>query len=112
MHELSVVQSIVDIAEDAVKKNNAHFVDAIDLEIGTQAGIEFDALDFAWDVAVKNTVLENSERRISKIQARARCLCGCEYDVLESFQPCPQCQEFLVNYIKGKELRVKSITVS
>jgi Zn finger protein HypA/HybF involved in hydrogenase expression len=59
-------------------------VDSIELEIGTQAGIEFDALDFAWDVGVRNTVLQQAERKIDKVQAMARCSCGCEYPVMEN----------------------------
>lgn len=112
MHELSVVQSIVDIAEEEVKKRGAHTVDSIELEIGTQAGVEFDALDFAWDVGVQRTILQEAERKINRIQAIARCSCGCEYPVMEPFEPCPACHEVLVEYIQGKELKVKSLVIS
>lgn len=113
MHELSIAMSIVDVATDAVQKANAHHVDVIELDIGTMAGIEFGALDFAWPVAVNNTVLENAERVIHKIQAVGKCSsCGCEYNVENQLQACPACGEVFFNYIKGKELRVKSLTVS
>lgn len=112
MHELSLVQSIVDIAEEEVKKRGAHTVDSIELEIGTQAGVEFDALDFAWDVGVRSTILQHAQRTIDKIQAIARCPCGCEYPVMEPFQPCPACHELLVEYLQGKELKVKSLVIS
>lgn len=113
MHELSLVLNIVDIAEAEVKKANAHKVDSIELEVGTQAGVEMDALEFSWDVGVKNTVLAEAQRTIDRVQAIARCSnCGCEYMVHEPYEPCPACNEVFVEYLKGKELRVKSLVVS
>ena len=113
MHELSIVMNIVQIAEEQVQKNNAQSIDQIELEIGTMAGIEFESLDFVWEVAVKNTVLSGATRMINRIQARARCMeCGYEFPVIEPFQPCPACQGYLNEFIQGKELRVKSLILS
>lgn len=113
MHELSIVMSIVEIAEEQVKKNHASKVETIELEIGTMAGVEWEALDFAWSAAVKHTVLEDAEREIHHIKAKARCMeCGLEFNVTERFQPCPVCRDFLTEFVQGKELRVKSLTVS
>jgi hydrogenase nickel incorporation protein HypA/HybF len=113
MHELSIVLSIVDIAAEQVHKAGARQVDRIDLEIGLLAGIEFDALDFAWDVGVQRSVLEGAERHIHKIPARGRCMdCGHEFGIEQLYEPCPSCGQFLVEVVRGKELRVKSLEVS
>lgn len=113
MHELSIVMSIVDIAEEEVKKAQAHHVDAIELEIGTLAGVEMEALYFTWPAAVKNTVLENADRVINEVQAVGLCThCGCEFKIHEPYQPCPACNNLLIRYLKGKELKVKALTVS
>ena len=113
MHELSIAMSIVDIATEAVRTAQARHVDVIELEIGTMAGVEFDALEFAWPVAVTNTVLEKAEKKINRIPATGRCSsCGCEFPVHDILTECPVCREFLFEYITGKELRVKSLTVS
>lgn len=113
MHELSIVMSIVDLAEDQVKKNRAQRVESIELDIGTLAGVEWDALEFAWTAGVKNSVLENAKRQVNRIVARGRCLqCQHEFEITEPFQPCPACHDYLTEFIQGKELRVKSLTVS
>ncbi|MEK6783825.1 MAG: hydrogenase maturation nickel metallochaperone HypA [Bacteroidota bacterium] len=113
MHELSIVMGIVDIAEEQLKKEQGHHIDQIELDIGTMAGIEFEALDFAWDAGVRNTVLSNAVRQINRIQAKARCLeCGSEFQVTEAFQQCPVCEGYLNEFIQGKELRVKSLVLS
>ena len=67
MHELSIVLSIVDIADEQVRKTGARQVEQIDLDIGALSGVELDALDFAWDAGVKDTVLEKAQRNINRI---------------------------------------------
>lgn len=112
MHELSIVQSIVEVATEEMKRHNAAAVERIDLEIGTQAGIEFYSLDFAWDVGVLQTPLQYADKVIHKIQARARCLnCQHVFDVDEPYPTCPVCREVFVDLIQGKELKIKSLTL-
>jgi hydrogenase nickel incorporation protein HypA/HybF len=112
MHELSIVMSIVDIAEEEVKRHNAHHVDSIDLEIGVMAGVEFDALKFVWDVVVKNTVLDGAARHINVVEAKARCMdCGRVFEVKDRFQACPVCNDYFTEFLQGKELKVKSLSL-
>jgi len=113
MHELSIVQSIIGIAEKEVRKAGAQTVDVVELEIGTLAGIEWDALDFAWQAGVSGTVLEYAERIIHRIPARALCSnCKTEFELSEWFAGCPHCGETLSELKQGRELRVKSLIVS
>lgn len=113
MHELSIVWSIVEIADTQVKKAGASRVDRIDLEIGELAGVAFEALDFAWEVGVNNTVLQGAERHIHRIEGKARCMdCGHTFPISELFEACPACGRYLCEVVQGKELRVKSLEVS
>ena len=112
MHELSIALGIVKIAEEESRKANAKAVKSIELEIGTMAGIEMDSLDFAWPVAVKDTVLENAKREIDLIPAKAKCLeCQTEYDLEHTFDVCPSCNSYFKDIYQGKELRVKALEV-
>ena len=112
MHELSIALGIVKIAEEESKKANAKAVKSIELEIGTMAGIEMDSLDFAWPVAVKDTVLEHAKREIDRIPAKAKCLeCQKEYDLEHTFDVCPSCNSYFKDIFQGKELRVKALEV-
>lgn len=112
MHELSIVLSIVDSAEAQVAMNAASRVESIELEIGTLAGIEPDALDFAWTAAVPDTVLATAERHIRYVQAKARCAgCGHEFDLGQLFEPCPQCGEYFSDLLQGRELKIKTMTL-
>jgi hydrogenase nickel incorporation protein HypA/HybF len=113
MHELSLVLSIVEIADEQARSHAAHQVESIELEIGTLAGVEMDALIFAWEAAVPGTILEHAERIIHHLPARARCMdCGSTYEVQQFFEACPSCGQYLSELLQGKELRVKSLVVS
>jgi hydrogenase nickel incorporation protein HypA/HybF len=112
MHELSIALGIVKIAEEESRKAEAKKITAIELEIGSMSGIELDALEFAWPVAVKDTVLAEAKREIDWIEARARCAdCHHEFDVEYSYDSCPKCNSYFKNVFKGKELRVKSLEI-
>ena len=110
MHEMSIAMSIVKKKKKEARKAQVSQFAAIEMEIGTLAGIEFDALDFVWEAAVQSSVLENAEKRITKIPARARCGdCQKEYLIEFIHDNCPECGSFLKTIIQGKELRVKSL---
>lgn len=113
MHELSIVMSIVETAEEKVKENHAQSVESIDLIIGDLAGVESEALDFAWDSAVKNTVLQAAKRNIIHVPAKAKCLeCDCEFEIKELYDECPLCGEHLLQIMQGKELQIKSMVLN
>lgn len=113
MHELSIAMGIVDIAQKEIDKVNANKVDLIVLEIGTLAGIEFDALDFVWPSAVKDTVLEHAIKKINIIHGEAKCSdCDTIFKLDNIYDACPNCNSYLKGIIKGKELLVKSLEVS
>ncbi|MFZ9003538.1 MAG: hydrogenase maturation nickel metallochaperone HypA [Robiginitalea sp.] len=112
MHELSVAMGIVKIAETETQKAGAREVEAIELEIGTLAGIEFQALDFVWPVAVKDTILERAEKRVHVIKGRARCMdCDTVFEMTHFYDACPSCSSNLKAILQGKELRVKALEV-
>ncbi len=112
MHELSIVMGIVKIAEDETAKVKENTVAKIELEIGQLAGVELDALNFVWESAVKDSVLEQALKTIIEIPGKAICAdCDCEFYLNNIFDSCPNCNSNFKGIIQGKELRVKSLEV-
>jgi hydrogenase nickel incorporation protein HypA/HybF len=112
MHELSIALGIVRIAEDETAKANATSVIKIELEIGVLAGIEFDSLNFIWESAIKDTVLEFAEKEIMIIKGKGKCVdCDSEFEMENLFDPCPYCNSYFKGILQGKELRVKALEV-
>ena len=112
MHELSIAMGIVKIAEDETAKVNAEKVTKIQLEIGVLAGVEIDSLNFVWDSAVQNSVLENAEKEIIVINGIGKCVdCDAVFDMENIYDCCPKCGSNFKGILKGKELKVKSLEV-
>ena len=112
MHEMSIALGIVRIAEDEVKKAKANKVQVIELTIGELSGIEKEALDFAWPVAVKETVLEGAERRIDYIPGIGKCVeCELEFPLEKLHDACPECNSYFKDILQGKELKVIALEV-
>jgi hydrogenase nickel incorporation protein HypA/HybF len=113
MHELSIVMGIIDIAQQQAEKAEAAIIDEIEIDIGCLSTVQMDAFDFAWDQAVKETILENTVKKINRIKGKAQCAdCEAAFTIENFYDPCPICGQHLINIIEGKELRVKSLVVS
>jgi hydrogenase nickel incorporation protein HypA/HybF len=112
MHELSIAMGIVKIAEDETAKAKINTVTKIELEIGTLSGVEIDSLNFVWDSAVKNTVLEKAEKQIFIIKGKGKCAdCDTEFNMEKIYDCCPNCGSNFKGILQGKELRVKALEV-
>jgi hydrogenase nickel incorporation protein HypA/HybF len=110
MHELSVAESIFRLAEEKIGEYPDKKPVKIKLDIGILSGIDFDALDFAITSVIKNTPFEQTAVEITRILPKAVCKeCGCEFDPVDYLSNCPQCGNFQIEIIAGKELIIKSI---
>lgn len=111
MHELSIVMSIVDTAEIEADKAGVKQFNTIVLDIGAHSGVVLDALDFAWKAGVNGSVLENAERKINIIQAKAICVgCGSIFIQENIYDSCPECGSDYSELLQGKEMRIKELT--
>ncbi|MDH6309562.1 hydrogenase nickel incorporation protein HypA/HybF [Dysgonomonas sp. PFB1-18] len=112
MHELSIAQSIVQLAEQQARKHQATEIEELELEIGSLAGVELHTLEFALESSVKGTMLNNARIVRHDIAGEGRCGdCEAVFPVDVLFSPCPHCGSYCVSILKGKELRIKSIVV-
>lgn len=112
MHELSIVMSILDIAEEKAKDLHAQTISEIEMDIGELSGVDYEALDFAMAHAPKNEMLRNVKFSINKIPAKARCnICKHEFVLNDLYTACPSCNNYDNDIIQGKELRVKTIKI-
>jgi len=110
MHELSVAESIFRLAGEKIASYPDKKPVQINLQIGLLSGIEFEALDFAISSVIKNSPFENAQVIIEKIKPLARCNeCRHEFEPEDYITCCPECGSFTFNFLKGKELLIRSI---
>jgi len=112
MHELSIAMSIVDIASRQAKAASAENVCQVELDIGILSGIEYESLEFALTIAKKDSIFENTYFKINRIEPLCECRsCKHLYSPGKEFGACPDCGNFNPEFIRGKELQIKSLTV-
>jgi hydrogenase nickel incorporation protein HypA/HybF len=113
MHELSLIEGILGIANELTQTHRAASVERIELEIGTLANVEDEAFDFAWKASTPDTVLANAERIIHYKPATARCLiCNQEFEITQYIDQCPGCGSFRKEVLNGTGVKVKRITLT
>ncbi|MEM6430910.1 MAG: hydrogenase maturation nickel metallochaperone HypA [Deinococcota bacterium] len=110
MHELSIAQSIVEVAEREASERGAH-VDAIYVQLGALSGVVKDALLFSYDIATQGTGLEHSQLIIEDIPVSiycATCQLEHELDGIQSLR-CPICNQPSADIRRGKELDIRAL---
>lgn len=112
MHELSLAMSVKEIVEDAAKQNNAKKVNEVNIVVGEFSSVSVDALEFAMEVAKKDTVFENAKINIRSIETILSCSECKEETVMEDFVfKCGACNSTLVNILSGDRMYVDSIDI-
>ncbi len=112
MHEMSLVQNIMEIVETQCCRHQVKKVTDIWLEIGPLSCVEPQAIEFCFEVSSKNTIMENCKIHFVPVPALAYCW-HCEQMVeIQSHQDaCPQCGSIHLQKQGGDDLRIKEIAV-
>jgi hydrogenase nickel incorporation protein HypA/HybF len=113
MHELSIALNLVDIAETAARDAGATGVKTVHLKLGVFSGVVKEALYFAYDTAIKDTLLEGSRLEIEDVPLVAYCpTCDQERELpsIQLFQ-CPHCGTPTNEIRRGTELELASMEI-
>ena len=112
MHEMSLTESVVEIAVDEARKNRARKVTRIWLEVGALSHVEPEALAFCFQAVSAGTLAEGAQLEIERIPGAGWCL-DCEKTVplAERFGACPECGRFRVQMTAGDEMRIREMEI-
>ncbi len=113
MHEMGIVQSIMDILEQQAQTHGAKRIVKVSLEFGALTAIMPESIRFAFEVLSRGTVAEGAELHVTMIPILARCYdCGHE-QVMDQYQPhCPACESGALQIIQGRdEMRIASMEI-
>jgi len=107
MHELSIAQSVVEIAE---RHAAGRKVSKVDLKVGHLRQVVPSALAFSFDLVAQGTVVEGANLVMESIPAVGACR-QCKMEThLEMFPLlCGTCGGFDLEIVSGEELEVESI---
>lgn len=113
MHEMGIVQSIMDIVEEQARTHHAKRVVKISLEFGALTAVLPAAVQFAFEVLSRESVAEGAELDIRIIPLTVLCSeCG-KQTVLEMYAPlCPACSSPALQMVQGRdEMRIASLEI-
>lgn len=112
MHELSVTQSIIDIATKEAEKNNAKRVIEIKIVMGSCTCLVPSIVQDYFDLMSEGTPAHKAKLTIEKVNATLRCEdCGEVSDVEKFRMVCPKCNSRNTTLLTGKEFYIDSMEV-
>ncbi|MFH2009137.1 MAG: hydrogenase maturation nickel metallochaperone HypA [bacterium] len=112
MHELSIAQAIVSLADSEARREQAQRVEIVTVAVGILSGIVPDSLEFCFPAAAGGTLVEGAELRIERIEGVGFCRpCDRDFPMAELLTPCPRCGEFASEIRAGDELRVRTLDI-
>jgi hydrogenase nickel incorporation protein HypA/HybF len=110
MHEVSVMRNLLDIVEITADREGAERINLIHLKIGEMAGINFDSLEFAFEILSKGTRAEGGKLEYDRVGLRAVCSdCSREFHPEDLVFRCPGCGSANLEIVSGREMEVDYI---
>ena len=110
MHELSVTQSLLDIATEQAGKHNASTVTRISLVVGEISGVEDECMPFYFELLARDTVASGATLCIERVPMKARCRdCGLTFPLSEFNWACANCRGTGVELVSGREFYIDSM---
>jgi hydrogenase nickel incorporation protein HypA/HybF len=113
MHEVDIMNNILDLAEVACNQQGASRIHQITLRIGRLAGIEGDSLGLAFEIARIGTPAEEAILKIEEVPIICWCQrCEKEFRSEDFIFACPRCEHISTDVRQGREMELSSMEVS
>ncbi len=114
MHEVSIMQSVMEVAVGKLDESGYIKIDSITLRIGGATGILSDSLRFAFEALKPDTPLAEAALHIEEVPVGGICAgCGGSFSTPEKFIfSCPLCGDSRIRLTQGRELDITSMDVS
>jgi len=110
MHEVSIIQNVIEIATQKALENNFVKINIVSLKIGELSGVMAESLNFAFDSCSQGTMLEKATLGIEEVSALGECEdCNRQFPISHFNKLCPTCNKFCTSIVRGYELYVDTI---
>ncbi|MCY1705147.1 hydrogenase maturation nickel metallochaperone HypA [Pannonibacter sp. SL95] len=112
MHEMSLCEGVRRIIDEQAAVHGFSAVRVVRLEVGRFAGVEKDALAFAFDVVMQGGPAEGARLELIDLPGAALCYdCGQQVELEHRLAPCPACGGGRLMPQGGDEMRIKDLEV-
>jgi hydrogenase nickel incorporation protein HypA/HybF len=113
MHELSIAQSLIELACEAATREGCERVTRLFIRIGALSGVVKEALEFSFELAAEETACAGAILEIEDVNVKVYCS-SCEQRKTLSDDYlfcCPTCGSPTPEILTGRELELVSVEV-
>lgn len=108
MHELSITESILEIA---LRHSDEQRITDLRLVIGELSTLVDESVQFYWDIVSEGTPAAGATLHFRRVPAQLTCqTCGHSYSPRQSL-PCPACGSEEIRVVAGEEFYLEAIDV-
>ena len=113
MHEVGIVNDILDTVTAAARGAGASRVVSVSLRIGDMCEVVPDALDFAWEtLRERDRLCAGCALEVERIHPQSECsACGTVFEHDRFNCRCPQCGSGEARLLHGRELDIVSMEI-
>ncbi len=113
MHEMSLMESVREIVDEAARRHGAARVAVVRLEIGALAAVDPAALRFAFDVVMRGGPAQAATLEIESTPGSGWCWdCARTVALAAGGTDCPDCGGHRLEITGGTDMRVKDIDLA
>lgn len=112
MHEISLLENVLQLIQEAAQAQGFSRVRLVRLEIGELAGVEEEALHFSFDIVMHGSLAQGAKLEIIRLPGQGRCRhCAILIPMATLLDACPQCGSYGLEVMRGTEMRIKELEV-
>lgn len=112
MHELGLAENTLMLALQQANLAGAQKICSMTLRVGVLSGVDDEALRYALEIVVKDTLAAEASIHVETVAAVCYCgVCAEEFEATELSYVCPRCGQVSADLIKGRELDLISMEV-
>ncbi len=112
MHEMSLAEGVLQLIEDAARKQEFSKVNTVWLEIGSLSGVEVEAMKFCFDAVTRDSIAQGARLEVITLAGTGWCMaCAQTVPMNEVFGECPHCGGHQMQVTGGTEMRLKELEV-
>ena len=112
MHELTITESLLEIALRHANEAGATKISDLYLVIGQLSSVVDESVQFYWDIIAKDTLAEGATLHFKRIPTEIICLnCDHQYKPVKNQMACPRCESISIKIVSGEEFYLEAINV-
>ncbi len=113
MHELPILQNIVDIVLEEARRANVDRVTDINIAVGELSGVVPESMQFYFDYLKKDDIIAQARLHFNIIPTEVTCRdCHTKFTPVEGQWACPNCESKNLDVVSGTGSYVESIEVA